>query len=192
MWVRRAQKETAQAWGKGGFRNRVRGLDSHIMPLDSKEVKNGYLSELKEAADSICKELKIALQRGENPFFALKADDDDEVWLAYRYGVNLLAKAGLINPVIRLEIAVACRLRPEVTELSYRAYLDSPEWMRKAEAAKERAGQRCQGCNASREHVILDAHHRTYERLGHEEPGDITVLCRRCHQAIHESGGFAR
>lgn len=69
--------------------------------------------------------------------------------------------------------------------IDYRAYIVSPEWRIKAEAAKERAGQRCQVCNKSREIVQLDAHHRTYERLGNELPDDITVLCHHCHGKFH-------
>lgn len=69
----------------------------------------------------------------------------------------------------------------------YQEYLRSSEWRKKAEAAKIRAGNRCQGCNRPRTEVQLEAHHRTYERIGCELPGDITVLCRTCHQSIEES-----
>ncbi len=67
--------------------------------------------------------------------------------------------------------------------VDYRAYIGSLEWKRKADAAKKRAGDRCQVCNRGKsEGVRLEAHHRTYERLGHEKPEDITVLCDRCHE----------
>jgi hypothetical protein len=63
---------------------------------------------------------------------------------------------------------------------NYYKYIASPAWRAKADAAKERAGYRCQVCN--RGDVQLDAHHRTYDRLGHERPEDITVLCHDCHE----------
>lgn len=67
--------------------------------------------------------------------------------------------------------------------VDYYTYIGSPEWKAKADAAKKRVGYRCQVCNKGRdEGAILDAHHRTYERLGHEKPEDITVLCRDCHE----------
>ena len=66
-------------------------------------------------------------------------------------------------------------------QIDYRAYIQSPEWKIKATDAKERAGWRCQICNHHKGDVVLDAHHRTYERLGNERPEDITVLCRNCH-----------
>lgn len=70
--------------------------------------------------------------------------------------------------------------KPE--KLEYDEYIQSPAWKRRADAAKERAGYRCQVCNRHKSTVILDAHHRTYERLGRERDEDITVLCRECHE----------
>lgn len=68
----------------------------------------------------------------------------------------------------------------------YREYIQSTAWRKKAEEAKARAGNRCQICNKSRAEVQLEAHHRTYERLGNELPEDITVLCRDCHQLYED------
>jgi hypothetical protein len=64
--------------------------------------------------------------------------------------------------------------RPE-----YYEYIQSPAWKAKAEAAKKRAGYKCQVCNGTHR---LEAHHRTYDRLGNERPEDITVLCHSCHE----------
>lgn len=65
----------------------------------------------------------------------------------------------------------------------YEDYLKSPQWKARAAAARRRAGYRCQLCNAAGE---LHAHHRTYDNLGNEKPGDITVLCVGCHAHFHE------
>jgi len=54
---------------------------------------------------------------------------------------------------------------------------------------KSRAGGRCQVCNSP---DGLEAHHRTYERLGDELPGDLTCLCRKCHQIFTEHGQLHR
>ncbi len=70
--------------------------------------------------------------------------------------------------------------------LDYSTYIRSDEWRETATAAKVRADWRCQVCNRPSTDVTLDAHHRTYERLGHELPEDITVLCRDCHE-LYES-----
>jgi len=31
-----------------------------------------------------------------------------------------------------------------------------------------------------------DLHHRTYARLGHEQPEDLTPMCRTCHTRLHD------
>ena len=61
----------------------------------------------------------------------------------------------------------------------YHEYIKSDAWKHKADEAKRRAGDRCQICNKTGK---LEAHHRTYENLGDEQPGDIIVLCRECHE----------
>lgn len=70
----------------------------------------------------------------------------------------------------------------------YLAYLASPEWRARVEAAKRRAGWRCQLCNVDRWFARLDVHHRTYERLGRERDEDLLVLCRHCHDIFHANG----
>jgi 5-methylcytosine-specific restriction endonuclease McrA len=67
--------------------------------------------------------------------------------------------------------------------VNYEAYLKTAAWAAKAHAARRRAGYRCQVCNADGE---LHAHHRTYENLGDEKVGDITVLCVACHALYHD------
>jgi hypothetical protein len=71
----------------------------------------------------------------------------------------------------------------------YEEYLRSPEWqIRRAEALDD-AGHHCQVCNSVKQ---LDVHHRTYERLGFEEPADVVVLCRVCHEIFHRQGRLSR
>ena len=69
--------------------------------------------------------------------------------------------------------------------VDYQEYIQSPEWKSKAVAAKDRAEWRCQLCNEAGTNTTLHAHHRTYERLGFEEPMDITVLCAKHHAMFH-------
>lgn len=78
------------------------------------------------------------------------------------------------------DVVTSCRV-------DYHQYILSGEWKEKATAAKERAGWRCQVCNRPKGDVILDAHHRTYERLGAELESDITVLCRDCHELYEQN-----
>ena len=67
--------------------------------------------------------------------------------------------------------------------VDYREYLRSAVWRWRADACKRRYGYRCALCN-----VIgpLNAHHRTYERLGFEMSSDLIALCRYCHAKHHD------
>lgn len=84
------------------------------------------------------------------------------------------------------EFVIKNKSSTSVNYPNYYDYIKSNEWRIKAEGAKARAGNCCQVCNRSRAEVQLDAHHRTYERLGNELPEDITVLCRDCHHLYED------
>lgn len=68
----------------------------------------------------------------------------------------------------------------------YQTYIASAAWrdsrVRIAEFVA--AGHRCRICNAEGAEAGLEAHHRTYVRLGREEPGDLLAVCRDCHRVI--------
>jgi predicted HNH restriction endonuclease len=50
--------------------------------------------------------------------------------------------------------------------------------------ATVRAGRRCERCGVPT--LRLDAHHaRGYARLGRERLQDLVMLCRLCHDAVH-------
>jgi 5-methylcytosine-specific restriction endonuclease McrA len=70
-----------------------------------------------------------------------------------------------------------------MTKSEYRKYLKSPHWLETREAAKERANHFCEECFSTQR---LEVHHLTYKNLGREEPNDLKVLCRDCHQAAHD------
>ena len=64
----------------------------------------------------------------------------------------------------------------------YQEYLRSTQWSWLREQAMKRAGKRCQVCNGT---TKLAAHHRTYERVYHEQVDDLTILCALCHGVFH-------
>jgi len=70
--------------------------------------------------------------------------------------------------------------------INYSEYIQSPEWAERSNLAKERVGFKCQLCNKEGDQTTLHAHHRTYERLGHEHYTDITILCAECHAKFHD------
>lgn len=73
----------------------------------------------------------------------------------------------------------------ELQAMPYQDYLRSPEWQTRRTRSLKLAGYHCQVCNASG--VILNVHHRTYERLGYEYDQDLIVLCQDCHHTFHNN-----
>lgn len=63
----------------------------------------------------------------------------------------------------------------------YKQYIKSPAWKVRREEMLRAAAYRCQRCR--RFGVAVEVHHRTYDNLGHEEEGDLEVLCTDCHKA---------
>lgn len=63
----------------------------------------------------------------------------------------------------------------------YETYLQSPEWAATRLRAFRQAKRKCAGCGKRAEQV----HHRSYERLGHEDDRDLVAVCDGCHVAIH-------
>ncbi|MFK4384669.1 HNH endonuclease [Bradyrhizobium sp. USDA 223] len=65
--------------------------------------------------------------------------------------------------------------------VNYEKHLRSAAWRESRRRALAAAHHRCLLCSATEE---LEAHHRTYENLGDEREGDLTVLCRECHEVV--------
>lgn len=83
------------------------------------------------------------------------------------------------------------RLRAKGDPRWYQAYLRSHHWRQLRKRAIAQARYRCRRCGRADERQDkkkgsrLNVHHQTYERVGAERPGDLEVLCWRCHQAVH-------
>jgi hypothetical protein len=78
----------------------------------------------------------------------------------------------------------------ELQLMPYREYLQSPEWQATRKWHLKYARFRCQLCNDAQ--TVLDVHHRTYERRGHEHHKDLIVLCRECHSKFHDKIGASQ
>jgi 5-methylcytosine-specific restriction endonuclease McrA len=64
----------------------------------------------------------------------------------------------------------------------YQAYLCSNHWLTVRQARLYLDKYRCRRCG---EDKYLQVHHKTYERLGHEDMADLETLCRTCHRREH-------
>ena len=71
----------------------------------------------------------------------------------------------------------------ELKRMPYAQYLQTAHWKLLSEKVKRRAKYRCQLCNVQ---SIMNVHHRTYERRGHEYLKDLICLCAGCHAKFHD------
>jgi hypothetical protein len=70
----------------------------------------------------------------------------------------------------------------------YVAYLKSPEWAARRDAALAHAGGTCERCGAPAREV----HHLTYERVGAELPDDLIARCPGGHRRAHGEAPASR
>lgn len=66
----------------------------------------------------------------------------------------------------------------------YRAYLKSDHWQQRRRQAHRENHSHCSVCR--RNDVPLDVHHLTYKHIGDERHEELNLVCRKCHDAIHE------
>ena len=64
----------------------------------------------------------------------------------------------------------------------YHAWIESDAWREIRDKTIDRADHTCERCGEQR---WLQVHHKHYRSLGHEQPEDLEVLCRDCHQDEH-------
>lgn len=64
----------------------------------------------------------------------------------------------------------------------YAIYLASPEWRELRIRVMQRHGGMCAVC---RKRTAAQAHHQTYERVGHEDANDLVPVCMECHRELH-------
>lgn len=72
---------------------------------------------------------------------------------------------------------------------AYDNYLKSPLWKRKRQFVLARDRHTCQGCGRHAEQCDgpLQVHHLTYTRVSRELMCDLTTLCAKCHDWLHDS-----
>lgn len=73
-------------------------------------------------------------------------------------------------------------------KISYRSYIISPAWQQVRREYLHSVGWVCERCHND---WATQAHHLTYDNLGHEGPQDLMALCRQCHEDVHHLPLFA-
>ena len=117
---------------------------------------------------------------------------DDDVYSSIEFQqYNLIFDSAIAYQIARQELIAARQRALAATSVAesppfkawYEEYLRSAEWRARADATKARSGGRCALCNSDKN---VQAHHRTYERVGNEDPDDLTALCDGCHDDYHK------
>jgi len=72
--------------------------------------------------------------------------------------------------------------KPQWLSEEYKAYIISSKWKAKCVERKKIDNGHCRGCFTTED---LQVHHATYQRLFDEDMGDLTTLCRHCHEWVH-------
>lgn len=65
----------------------------------------------------------------------------------------------------------------------YNSYLKSEKWLQKSKRVLERDGYLCQACLTRK---ATQAHHLSYEFVGHEPLFDLVAVCDPCHVHLHK------
>lgn len=90
-----------------------------------------------------------------------------------------------------MEIHNIYKLRQEkLTQIgidSYQSYLKSEEWKSIRSKIKKRTAKKWNFCNICGSGNNLNIHHSSYKVIGQENPGNtVKMLCRECHNSLHE------
>ena len=64
----------------------------------------------------------------------------------------------------------------------YKKYLLSKEWAEIKIDLYNHRGRKCEKCGATK---YLQVHHKHYKNIFKEEPEDLEILCKFCHQKQH-------
>jgi len=67
--------------------------------------------------------------------------------------------------------------------IKYKDYLQSEHWKMTRKKALDFYGRECNRCGDKR---YLNIHHKNYLNYGCEQMEDLEVVCKSCHQKIHD------
>ena len=84
------------------------------------------------------------------------------------------------EPIIDQE-SISDNRRFDLVEMTYREYLDSPEWHHIRSKMRD-VFKHCSICHSNKS---LDVHHNNYPQRGSERMMDLSMLCRECHKKAH-------
>lgn len=74
-------------------------------------------------------------------------------------------------------------MKPSRFKNKYKKYLNSDEWAEIRNDIVLMYNSVCQSC--AKKTKYPQVHHLTYKNIFFEEPEDLTLLCKKCHEKVH-------
>lgn len=108
----------------------------------------------------------------------------DNIFARYKKNISLPSQDNIVQ--LPVEVSTYYHIDEYFIANNKKSYLASPEWKKIVQQIHTR-DRVCQVCNCTDQ---LEVHHITYERFMHEELSDLVLLCRDCHQAVHNKYGY--
>jgi 5-methylcytosine-specific restriction endonuclease McrA len=72
--------------------------------------------------------------------------------------------------------------KPSKHRIKYYQYLASEEWAQIKLDLYQLRGKKCEVCDSKQN---IQVHHLTYKNVFNEEPEDLILLCKKCHEKEH-------
>lgn len=72
----------------------------------------------------------------------------------------------------------------KLRRMPYKSYLRTPHWQRVKRAAYGKLGRVCHACGYANKEIHV--HHLSYKNRGREDMEDLMLLCKDCHEMVHE------
>ena len=69
----------------------------------------------------------------------------------------------------------------------YHNYLQSSEWIELRIEMLHFYDYKCARCGVKHKHYNLHVHHKTYKNIYNEQPEDLELICKPCHEKEHEN-----
>lgn len=90
------------------------------------------------------------------------------------------------NEIKRFENVKAAPKENSAFKEKYLLYLRSEEWLKIRLAMLKFYNFTCNRCKLKKHYKQLQVHHRTYKNVFHEEPEDLELICKKCHEKEHK------
>lgn len=95
-----------------------------------------------------------------------------------------LSKGKKKKKVKKLKKKVRQKKKPEYLT-KYHNYLQSSEWVEIRIAMLQYYDYTCARCGIKYKHYNLHVHHKTYKNIYNEQPDDLELICKQCHNKEH-------